>query len=133
MMALDNKISVSWFLVVASVLVVGCSKSDNSNVPEEKAELTQIHEIYMIYVKNNQAPPKQFADINQKSYSEVHPLAFNAVKDGKYVVVWGVNDKSSGTLLAYEKDAPAQGGTVLMADGTIKKMSADEVQAAIKK
>lgn len=86
-----------------------------------------------MYVKINQAPPKQFSDIDQKPYSEASSLAFNGVKEGKYVVVWGVSGKDSGTVLAYEKDAPTQGGMVLMADGTIKKMSADELKAATPK
>jgi hypothetical protein len=118
---------------VGASVVLGCSKSDDSTIPPEKAELAQIYEIYKLYIKKNQAPPKQFSDLNQKAYSEVSPLAFNGIKDGKYVVVWNVSDQSSGTVLAYEKDAPEKGGNVLMADGTVKTMNADDLKAAIKK
>ncbi len=130
-MFVTKKTCVLWLFVGVAVLI-GCSKSDNSTVPPEKAELGQIHEIYKLFIKSNQRPPKDFADLNQKAYSEVNPMAFNGIKDGKYVVVWGVSDNSSGTVLAYEKDAPEKGGNVLMADGTIKTMSAAEFQAAYK-
>ena len=98
-----------------------------------KTRLNEVHEIYMSYVKRNQAPPKQFSDLNERSYSEIYPGAFNAIKDGKYVVVWGVSEKDSSTVLAYPKDAPTQGGLVLMADGKVKTMTADQLQATFKK
>ncbi len=85
-----------------------------------------------MYVKTNQQPPMKLSrPSTRKTYSGLHPTAFNAVKEGKYVVVWGVSGKDSGTVLAYEKAAPEKGGAVLMADGTIKTMTADELKAAI--
>jgi hypothetical protein len=37
---------------------------------------------------------------------------------------------SSNTVLAYVKDVPDKGGLVLMGDGSVKKMSADEFKKA---
>ncbi|HTK78257.1 MAG TPA: hypothetical protein VL371_23550, partial [Gemmataceae bacterium] len=67
-----------------------------------------------------------------RKYEVMHGLALRALNSGKYVGVWGVSGKDSSTVLAYAKDAPAQGGAVLMADGSVKNMSAEEAQAAIK-
>jgi hypothetical protein len=124
----------AWLLLVTvSVFVAGCGKAADEASDPEKARLNEVHEIYMSYVKRNQAPPKQFSDLNERSYSEIYPGAFNAIKDGKYVVVWGVSEKDSSTVLAYPKDAPTQGGLVLMADGKVKTMTADQLQATFKK
>jgi hypothetical protein len=59
-------------------------------------------------------------------------VGFQALQSGQYVAVWGVTADDSRTVLAYQKDATKQGGAVLMADGSVKNMSADELQAALK-
>jgi hypothetical protein len=118
------------FLVV-SFSAAGCSKPPPDADPE-KAELNDLYDLYLTYLKQNQRPPKQLSDLNKPQYETISPGAIRGLREGKYVFVWGVNDKSSGTVLAYTKGAPAQGGPVLMADGTIKTMSADELTAALK-
>jgi hypothetical protein len=55
----------------------------------------------------------------------------DAHKKGKYVVVWGVSGTEAGKVLAYEKEAPTKGGAAVMADGTVKTMTADELKAAV--
>jgi hypothetical protein len=72
------------------------------------------------------------SDLASRQYEGIYPGAVHSLKQGKYVVVWGVKDKDSGTVLAYEKDAPTKGGAVLMADGTVREMTADELKAAKK-
>jgi hypothetical protein len=55
------------------------------------------------------------------------------------VVVWGTPIKGEGdagndeAVMAYEKAAPTEGGLVLLSAGTVKKMSADELKAVLKK
>lgn len=62
-----------------------------------------------------------------------------ALKEGKIVFLWGASMKdimkagsTSDTVLAYEKDVPTQGGLVLLADASVRKMSADEFKTAKK-
>lgn len=81
-------------------------------------------------MKEHSQGPTQPAQL--KPYEIQAPMGARALQDGKYIVVWGIKDKSSSIVLAYPKDALTQGGTVIMADGTIKKMSAGEVQALAK-
>jgi hypothetical protein len=58
------------------------------------------------------------------------------MNDGKYTVLWGANPDlmrdPADTVLAYETAAPASGGWVVMADGSVKQLSAAEFQAARK-
>jgi hypothetical protein len=121
-------------LVALSLLAAGCKGRTSPVDPEiarQDTDLTRLHEIISGYVKNNQRPPKQVSDL--RKYDPIHPGVLPAVEKGTYTVVWGVStEKSSTAVLAYEKDAPQQGGVVLLANGTVKKMSADELQTALK-
>jgi hypothetical protein len=131
-MALPSKVPVVLLLAVLHVSAAGCGKKSDtfSETDFGKTILQEIHDLYTGYIKNNQRPPHQLSDL--KKYEAINPIGYNALKDGRYVAVWGLNTKDGGTVLAYPKDAPTQGGAVLMADGSVKNMSADELQAALK-
>src|SRR5262245_8075884 len=110
-------------LLAALVLAVGCGKTGNVVTADQSQtqELNDLYEAYSEYVKNHQKPPQQLSDL--RKYEAIHSLGLRVLKEGKYVAVWGVSSKDSGTVLVYEKDAPTKGGPVLMADGSIKNMS----------
>lgn len=117
--------------LLVSPLGCGKGKSVDPEVQRRTAELGEVYEMFTMYAKKNQRPPKQVADL--RPFQEIAPVGFQALKNGQYVAVWGVSPiQGSGEVLAYEKDAPKQGGTVLLADGSIKTMSADELQGALK-
>jgi hypothetical protein len=54
--------------------------------------------------------------------------------NNEIVYQWGARIDPAGgeTVLAYEKKAPSEGGWVLMQDGTVKQITADEFKAAPK-
>lgn len=134
-MSFARKSRFLFVLLVLPVLASGCGKKvEDPETMRLNGELGEIYESYRDYAKRNQRPPKQMSELNQKDYQAIYPLGLNALKDGRYVAVWGVDvsGKGSGAVLAYEKDAPKQGGAVVLANGTVKKMSADELQAALK-
>lgn len=131
-MSLKWKTTAPLMVVVVILSIVGCGRSGGThNTDPAKDELADIYETYTEYVKNNKKPPQRLSDL--KRYETVHTLALRVLNEGRYVVVWGVNSKDSATVLAYPKDAPPEGGQVLMADGTIKSMTAAEVSAAAPK
>lgn len=114
------------FLVVA---VLGCSSNHfDPNLASEKRELAEVYDCYMGYLRANERPPTELAQLDQ--YQAAYSLGHKVLKEGKYKVVWGVKDKSSGAILAYEATIAAKGGAVLMADGTVKAMTADQFRAA---
>jgi hypothetical protein len=64
-------------------------------------------------------------------YYENDPQVTAAIKDGTLVVYWNVKllelmAGTSNTVLGYEKDAPAKGGLVLLADASVKTLTAAE-------
>jgi hypothetical protein len=122
-------------LIAISFLPLGCSgkPSADPEMTRRNTDLGAVYEIYSQYVKANQRPPKQLSDLTQRQYQGIYPEGVRALQSGDYIVVWGVNlDKSASTVLAYEKNAPKQGGAVLLTNGSVEKMSADQLNAALK-
>ena len=136
-MPFARKVPILFVFFAVPVLAVGCSgkKAAEGDVQRRDSELSEVYEMFATFTKHNQRPPKQLSDLNSKEFQGIYPVGLKALRDGQYVAVWGVdvNGKDSGTVLAYEKDAPKQGGAVLMANGNVKTMSADDLQAILPK
>jgi hypothetical protein len=95
--------------------------------------LTEIYEMYSVYVKKNQKPPQQKSDLTQKSNESINPAGVQGIQSGEYVVVYGTDPSATpDAVLAYHKDVPNSGGWVVLANSTVKKMTAAEFAAAPK-
>jgi hypothetical protein len=70
------------------------------------------------------------------AWEPIYVNGYAAMNEGHVVVQWGAPltpaAGAAPAVLAYEKDAPQQGGFVLFQDGTVKHLSAAEFQAAPK-
>ena len=118
--------------LILCVLAVGCRGRAGTPTSPQSIKLNQVYDMYRHYVKSNEKPPHQLSDLANNRYEGISPIAVAALKKGEIVVVWDVGATDSGTVLAYEKEVPTQGGEVLMADGTVRRMTADEFKAAKK-
>jgi len=119
------------FLFLVLVGVAGCGKSSGDpDVELQKNELGSIYAIYRQYVKNNERAPTELTDLDR--YEIVQPMGMRVLREGKYQIVWGVDARDGETILAYETDAKEKGGAVLLADGKVQKMSAEQFQAIFK-
>jgi hypothetical protein len=108
--------------VFLAVLAAGCGQSSNNIEPQER-DLSEIFEVYQTYMKaHKQQPPEKLSDF--KNFKRINAAALRSLEEGKYVIVWGVKDRDAGTVLAYEKDAPTNGGWAVMADGKVKRLDA---------
>jgi hypothetical protein len=97
-------------------------------------DLKQIVLGYLNCLDATNKPPASDKDL--AAYVENPPL-LAAVREGRYVVYWGVDVRrstagTSNTVLAYEKEVPSQGGQVAMADGSLKLMTPEEFAKATK-
>jgi hypothetical protein len=123
-MSLRKTTSILLLFAILTILAAGCGRTEQDpNIDSQKIDLEAIYEIYSAHVKNHQRPPASSSDLKQ--YERGYPVLSRVLREGKYVIVWGVNDQDAGTILAYEKDAPTNGGRAVMADGKVKRLDAE--------
>ena len=130
-----SQLRLTSFLVLAAG-VAGCSSSKNSNdsgAPTASDALQQVASMIRDYSSGSGRPPTKLADM--AALKDLYNIGYAAVEKGEVVVVWGTNVAGEGGgggtgVVAYEKSAPDSGGAVLLQDGTVKNMSADEFRAA---
>jgi hypothetical protein len=91
--------------------------------------LRELAEVYKYLVTQKAPPPRKLEDLAE--YSGSLEGAMPLIRGGDIVVVWGLGHSSgSSQVLAHERDAATSGGNVLLRNGTVKHMSADEFRAA---
>lgn len=124
-----------------ALLAAGCSSSA-TNAPagsDNRAVVGEVGGLLGAYTGEFRKGPQKLADVAR--YENGYPLGFEAVKSGEVVVVWGARvtveegggvDPNATGVAAYEKKVPADGGFVLLQNGTVKEMTAAEFAAAPK-
>jgi hypothetical protein len=125
-----------WLLVGALALAAGgCGQATHEVTATDvrNYELEEIRDMYKLYAEDKHRPPTQLAQLKQ--YEPGFSKGFEALQSGEVVVVWGadLSETAGKGVLAYGKDVPTKGGPVLLRDGTIKIMTAQEFQAAAPK
>lgn len=123
-------------LLGTAALLPGCGKSSVGSSPESaerRQELGDIHGLCKFHHEQKGRPPARLADLKRSEIA--FPGGYDALATGRCILLWGTPwDNTPGgrsKVLAYEAAAAAQGGLVLMHDGTIRSMTADELQAAL--
>ena len=125
--------------LILALAAAGCGGDGNAAAvaAAEVRPVQDVGELYRMYLIDHKKPPRSPADF--RPLQEANPEAFRAVSSGDVVVIWGVTltgldsergQDSPDEVLAYEKKVPDQGGTVLMKDRSIRRMTADEFKAA---
>jgi hypothetical protein len=124
-------------LLLAAALIVcasGCGIQKAAERAKKKNILMQAGLAYHQCHDTLTRGPKDLEEF--KKYGGAPPEVNQALEHGDFAVFWGVHiikdmPKGTGvTVLGYDKDVPAQGGWVLMGDGTVKEMTAKEFEAA---
>jgi hypothetical protein len=121
--------------LVLIVLWAGCESAPQPPPPPSAEEgLKELINVYR-YIEYSKLPaprrPEDFSD-----HWDSMPTAFDRIKQGEILVAWGTGRSTvpgaANQVLAYEKKAPNEGGAVLLRDGTVKIMTAEEFNAAPK-
>jgi len=98
--------------------------------PPASTYLTDIKLLLERFEQDKKRAPARSADFIE--YEPSFPGAVRKLSSGDVVYAWG-NPLGSGTsILAYGKNVGAEGGPVLLADGTVKEMTAAEFASATK-
>jgi hypothetical protein len=118
-------------LAALAALVVGCSRSADSSPPDyptgEEA-LTYLKATLEHYQREHRRPPAKHDDVI--GMEPEFPGVFRALMFDRIVWVWGVPLTPHGKgVVGYETDVSENGGLVLLQDGTMNKMTADEFRA----
>jgi hypothetical protein len=102
--------------------------------PSAEEGIKELVNVYR-YIEYSKLPlPRKPEDFND--HWDSMPTAFDRIKQGDYVVAWGVGRSTApgvgSQILVYEKMVPTEGGVVLLRDGTVKQLTAEEFNAAPK-
>ncbi len=115
----------------------GKDKSPLEDPIKTKIKTSQLKRIGLAYHSclDAKKPPAKVEEL--APYYENDAQLTDAIRKGDLVIFWNVQllkltAGTSNTVLGYEKDAPARGGLVLMADGSVRRMTAAEFKAAAK-
>jgi hypothetical protein len=135
-MGCPNLSIVVRLLIVACLALIAACAQEPQPPPAPSAEegLQELASMYR-YLEYSKLPaPRKVEDLND--YVDSLPSALDRIKSGDFIIAWGVGRStapgSSSSILAYEKKAPAEGGAVLLRDGTVKTLTAEEFATAPK-
>ena len=142
-----------WLVVALAtvVLAAGCLKTPSStgddgsegnvaghvqrgkDLQKIRNDLRQLAMFYQTYTNDVGRPPADQEAFLQYIQRDARGIAQD-IRDGKYVVIWGLQSPSSSTVLAYEKDVDLRGNqVVVMGDATVSSMTPQQLQAALPK
>jgi hypothetical protein len=133
-MRIANSFRRPLLAALLSALAGGCGETQ-FGPPPQTAEQESIAQLgWVLGGYRGKAVPKALKDI--LSREQGYPAAIGALRNGDLLLYWGValsdGPDAAGTIVAYCKGVPENGGEVLMQDGTAKAMTADEFKAARK-
>jgi hypothetical protein len=122
-----------------ALLAAGCGGSNSPRTPDQVTEdnLAQVGELYRNYQFTKKKPPEKFADLNTVRTTGMN--GYEAVRTGKVILRYGATlpdlaeepgPAGADEVLAYEKAVPESGGSVLMLNRSVQKMTAEEFKAA---
>jgi hypothetical protein len=132
---------MAWVLCLV-LAMAGCGGASNQVVTGDdmkQSALSDVAELYRLYIFQQHKPPTKVADFN--AMEMMSPIGLRALKSGEVVAYFKADlpdlgeepGKGSGEIvLAYEKKVPEEGGQVLMLNRTIKTMTAEAFKSAPK-
>ena len=120
-------------VILPGICLTGCAKSaaERTLNDERKDTLKDLGDLLKSLNDEGTKPPAKLAAL--EPFEPRIPMAGPAIRNGDIIYLWGAEYASGSTkVVAYEKKVPAEGGFVLLQDGTVKEMSATEFGSAPK-
>lgn len=116
---------------VCTVPMLGCGGLPDEEPksllgPSSEQALNSLKDMLQGIEKEKAPMPRGLPDLAQ--WGPGYPAAEVFLQSGEVVYAWGtkIDSSKADMLIAYEKNAPQEGGYVLMQDGTVKKVTKDE-------
>ncbi|MCZ2342302.1 MAG: hypothetical protein LC104_10970 [Bacteroidales bacterium] len=113
-------------------VTLGCGGGTTDDTPDTvQTRLTDLKFLLEHVQAKKQQPPKALKDL--LPYEPEYPGGYQCLALEECVYIWGAKLDASGTaIIAYEKATPTSGGAVLLQNGSVQKMTAEEFSAAPK-
>jgi tetrahydromethanopterin S-methyltransferase subunit D len=131
------RVMLCGLLVSVNVLLVGCggdpapATTSQATGPTGEQALNDLGGMLKMIAEQKKKPPTKKTELDE--YEPVFMAAARGIQSGDVNYIWGAGIQSSGNaVVAHEKDAESKGGYVLLQNGSVKKMSAEEFKAAPK-
>lgn len=123
------------FAPLAVAVAVGCGGSDQGGGsgetgPSTKDSLSDLANLLKEAQTLGKKPPTRPAEMAE--YEASAPAATAALARGEIAYAWGSGLTGGTAVVAHDAGAESAGGWVLLQDGTVKQMSADEFRSAAK-
>lgn len=103
----------------------GAPKVEQLPISEQYQDLSELFKEHYEAKKRSPAKLNDFLE-----FEASHPRGYSLLSQGEAIAVYGLSFGTGKAVLAYAKGADANGGYVVLQDGTVKQMSADEFKAA---
>ncbi len=122
--------------------ISGCSSSTPTGPAGDNPEsdvLREVGELIAAHAPAGRGKAPSTAQLDQ--YDPTFPRAVKAVRSGEIVVIWGgkpadeeavAKGEAGKGIMAYEKKTPTEGGLVLLQNGEVKTLTAEEFKSAPK-
>jgi len=119
-------------VIVFLALPAGCGENRPAvQGLNRKDHLDEIGQMMKGVSEEGRKPPSKLSEL--ESVEPMLPLAGPLLRSGELIYVWGAAYvPGSQKVAAFEKKAEAEGGWVLLQDGTVKEVTADEFRATPK-
>jgi hypothetical protein len=119
-------------ILAVLISLAGCSNSGKTSFePTAKIKMEEIGQMLVTLQDGGGGPPSGVADLTR--IEPMVPLSAADLRSGEIVYVWGAGvDKGQKKLVAYEKKTPGEGGWILLTDGSVRQISADEFKSMSK-
>ncbi len=128
-------------LIVCSLalLAAGCESNQQRRTSDQVGQdnLVQVGELCRHYQFAKKKPPQKLDDLNTVRTQGMN--GYQALRSGEIVLLYNATlpdldeepgHAESAEILAYEKQVPESGGSVLLLNRTVKKMTPEEFKAA---
>jgi hypothetical protein len=116
---------------LATLLGCGGSGSSGPNADQGKLAMEEFAAMLKQLPHDKRQPPAKLSEF--EAVEPMAPTAAQLLKQNALVYQWGSGLKAGSlAIVLHEKKTETDGGWVLLQDGTIKKMTADEFKAAPK-
>ena len=130
------RIALLALLIVGTTCLAGCGSSTpakpdrESFLPDVNDLLEDLKSLLTSAKEAKKSPPGSNADLQQ--YEATNPGATAAIAQGTIKYYYGQGLSGGNKIVAHGAKCESEGGWVLLQDGTVKQMSADEFKAAPK-